>query len=76
MGGKRRRARPLSPKPVSQVGRGGIGAVRPEGKTYRPLLNPPDGFALGESDRLVILAGRYAESFPNDTTPESAYSDT
>ncbi|MDA0748948.1 MAG: ion channel DMI1 [bacterium] len=48
-----------------------LGAVRPNEKSFSPLLNPPDDFVLAEDDRLVLLANSYEESSPqNKYTPQ------
>ena len=39
-----------------------LGAVRKHGNSFRPLLNPPPGFAPETDDRLVLLARSYAEA--------------
>ena len=39
-----------------------LGAVRKHGSSFRPILNPPPGFAPEADDRLVLLARSYAEA--------------
>ena len=39
-----------------------LGVVRPHGRSFRPLLNPPDGFVLEDGDRLVLLARSYEDA--------------
>ncbi len=41
-----------------------LGAAREHGTSFSPVLNPPGGYVLGESDRLVLLARSYEESAP------------
>jgi hypothetical protein len=41
-----------------------LGVVRRHGGSYRPILNPPDGFAIEAEDRLVLLARSYDDSAP------------
>ena len=48
-----------------------LGAVRPHGKDFRPVLNPPDGFVLEGGDRLVLMARSYQGSTPDrDDEPQ------
>ncbi|MEX0891000.1 MAG: ion channel DMI1 [Gemmatimonadota bacterium] len=42
-----------------------LGAVRRDARSYRPFLNPPDGFTLEPGDGLVLLARSYAETAPD-----------
>ena len=48
-----------------------LGAVRPDGKSFFPLLNPAGDFVLAEGDRLVLLARCY-----DDTSPEKGFEAT
>jgi hypothetical protein len=41
-----------------------LGAVRREGRSFRPFLNPPDGFTLASGDGLILLARRYEDTEP------------
>ncbi len=45
-----------------------LGAVRPEGRGFRPFLNPPADFTLEADDRLVLMARTY-----EDTEPDAAF---
>jgi ion channel POLLUX/CASTOR len=38
--------------------------VRRNGRSYRPLLNPPPGFVVESDDRFVLLARSYEDSRP------------
>lgn len=53
-----------------------LGVARPDGRTFAPLLNPPDGFRLQPDDRLVLLARSFADAAPSDVplkaTPRGA----
>lgn len=42
-----------------------LGAIRPEGNYFHPILNPPPDFRLGDEDRLVVIAQSYNDSLPS-----------
>lgn len=42
-----------------------LGAVRREERSFRPFLNPPDGFTLEPEDGLILLARRYGDTEPD-----------
>ncbi|HUH11972.1 MAG TPA: hypothetical protein VMK65_02640 [Longimicrobiales bacterium] len=39
-----------------------LGVVRPHGRSFQPLLNPPDGFVLADGDRLALLARSWEDA--------------
>jgi hypothetical protein len=41
-----------------------LGLVRPDGKGFTALLNPPDSLQVEAGDRVVVLAKRYADARP------------
>ncbi|RMH50429.1 MAG: ion channel DMI1 [Bacteroidetes bacterium] len=47
-----------------------LGVVRPEGRGFRPLLNPPATFTPEPEDRFVLVARRYEAAVPS--TPAAA----
>jgi ion channel POLLUX/CASTOR len=46
-----------------------LGFVRPEGDSFRPLLNPPRDTVLEAGDRVVLAARTYATTEPNQGRP-------
>ena len=42
-----------------------LGVVRRDERSYRPFLNPPDGFTLAPGDGLILLARSYEETEPD-----------
>lgn len=44
-----------------------LGVLREAGKALTPVLNPPAGFVLQESDRLVFMGRNYADTIPDST---------
>lgn len=47
-----------------------LGVVRPDGSSFRPVLNPPGAFTLAPDDALVMIARRYEDGVPTpDFTP-------
>lgn len=42
-----------------------LGILRQEGSQWKPVLNPPPGLALRESDRIVMLARSFKDTDPD-----------
>jgi hypothetical protein len=45
-----------------------LGVVRRDGDSLRPILNPPDGLVIAAEDKLVLMARKYDDTEPADTT--------
>lgn len=43
-----------------------LGVVRPEGRTFRPLLNPAPGTTIQPGDRFVVIARSFEDSRPGE----------
>ena len=46
-----------------------LGIARPDGDSFRPILNPPPDVAVADGDRLVLMARGYDATAPLSYTP-------
>ncbi|MBT8400425.1 MAG: ion channel DMI1 [Rhodothermia bacterium] len=49
-----------------------LGVARPHSKGFRPILNPSGDFEIEHGDRIVLIAGSYEESLPDENFEYSA----
>ncbi|NNE45987.1 MAG: hypothetical protein HKN37_04925 [Rhodothermales bacterium] len=51
-----------------------LGVVRPEGRGFEPILNPPANFAIEKDDSIVLIADSYERTLPDSISRSSPMS--
>ncbi len=50
-----------------------LGIVRPQEDSFKPILNPPEGFKLQPEDRIVLIAKSYEDAEPSSLKVQTSH---